>query len=539
MAVGPDARPDRAQTRALRNLTAAIESGNVEEVNRIARLVWIDVLSTDLDALRRRLLELEPEVRNGNPLLLLLLGIATLPSRFRRAHAIRYFLQATRVARSRRDSLDPIDVALALIGEAVASRVIGPKSRAKRAAERAALHLRSLDDDQLGRLGGVPLLFSQVGRSLYDADDAGGAITLFEEGLAAIDFEDPDLGFENLALICSINVSQGELLLAEEYLELARSDIWDERVTRNYLGTHYRLAEARLALEEWDPARAEEQLGSMEHDPRTIEDWVEIAAVTALISVFHGRPDAGLNALERTVSSRGREGRSPTARKRLAPIRALLETAQGNPGKAQALLARDAAPGPARSVGLARAALAMDSPGEALRHLQQCSGHPLETPRLQFESLVVELAARLRIPAHRPPATLARRIAGLAESTGLRIGLSLLGEADAAAVRAALVGAGHSDLYADGSRALLIQTHALSSLTARERTVFELLASGHTAVEISQSLFVSINTVKTQVRSVYRKLGFRSREEVIAFAAEIGLLHPGSAANEDPSTPQS
>ena len=42
--------------------------------------------------------------------------------------------------------------------------------------------------------------------------------------------------------------------------------------------------------------------------------------------------------------------------------------------------------------------------------------------------------------------------------------------------------------------------------------------------EISQALFLSINTVKTHLRSAYRKLGVSSRREAIARGRRLGLL---------------
>jgi LuxR family maltose regulon positive regulatory protein len=42
--------------------------------------------------------------------------------------------------------------------------------------------------------------------------------------------------------------------------------------------------------------------------------------------------------------------------------------------------------------------------------------------------------------------------------------------------------------------------------------------------EIAAELFVSVNTVKTQVRSIYTKLGARGRKDAIARAEALGLL---------------
>jgi LuxR family transcriptional regulator, maltose regulon positive regulatory protein len=61
-------------------------------------------------------------------------------------------------------------------------------------------------------------------------------------------------------------------------------------------------------------------------------------------------------------------------------------------------------------------------------------------------------------------------------------------------------------------------------LTSSEQAVLRFLPSHMTNEEISQALFLSINTVKTHLRSAYRKLGVGSRREAIARGRRIGLL---------------
>jgi len=51
-------------------------------------------------------------------------------------------------------------------------------------------------------------------------------------------------------------------------------------------------------------------------------------------------------------------------------------------------------------------------------------------------------------------------------------------------------------------------------LTGQESRVAILLAGGHQDKEIARLLHVSVNTVKTQVKSILRKLNVRSRWEV-------------------------
>lgn len=60
-------------------------------------------------------------------------------------------------------------------------------------------------------------------------------------------------------------------------------------------------------------------------------------------------------------------------------------------------------------------------------------------------------------------------------------------------------------------------------LTPRERAVLAELAEDVTVEEIAARLWVSRNTVKSQLRSAYRKLGVSTRADAVAWAREAGL----------------
>jgi len=62
------------------------------------------------------------------------------------------------------------------------------------------------------------------------------------------------------------------------------------------------------------------------------------------------------------------------------------------------------------------------------------------------------------------------------------------------------------------------------TLSPRERDVLNELARGSTYADIAASLFVSENTVKTHVSSLYGKLAVNRRSEALAVARNFGLL---------------
>jgi LuxR family maltose regulon positive regulatory protein len=63
----------------------------------------------------------------------------------------------------------------------------------------------------------------------------------------------------------------------------------------------------------------------------------------------------------------------------------------------------------------------------------------------------------------------------------------------------------------------------VEELTAKEHEVLGLLATRLSRREIGQRLYVSVNTVKTHQRAVYRKLGVENRSAAVSRARELGL----------------
>jgi DNA-binding CsgD family transcriptional regulator len=64
----------------------------------------------------------------------------------------------------------------------------------------------------------------------------------------------------------------------------------------------------------------------------------------------------------------------------------------------------------------------------------------------------------------------------------------------------------------------------IKPLTDREMEVLQRLPTRLSTVEIGQSLNISPNTVKTHLRSIYHKLGVRSRNEAIIQGVKFRLI---------------
>jgi DNA-binding NarL/FixJ family response regulator len=85
-------------------------------------------------------------------------------------------------------------------------------------------------------------------------------------------------------------------------------------------------------------------------------------------------------------------------------------------------------------------------------------------------------------------------------------------------------------VFPDAIRRIAASRRAVSEpawsrrLTAREREVLAYVAQGQTNAEIAESLVVSLETVKSHLRSLLTKSGTRHRTELVVRSYEAGLL---------------
>jgi DNA-binding NarL/FixJ family response regulator len=83
--------------------------------------------------------------------------------------------------------------------------------------------------------------------------------------------------------------------------------------------------------------------------------------------------------------------------------------------------------------------------------------------------------------------------------------------------------------FSSRSRSVASSVHGFDQLTAREREVVVLVASGLSNDQIADRLFVSASTAKTHVARAMLKTGARDRAQLVVLAFEAGLVRPGWA----------
>jgi LuxR family maltose regulon positive regulatory protein len=214
----------------------------------------------------------------------------------------------------------------------------------------------------------------------------------------------------------------------------------------------------------------------------------------------------------------------------------LLLDALGEAEEARELLERDEAT-PEVAVALARLRLSDGAAGEALALAQSVIAAPpdrtLASSRVQAHA-VAALAHDAQLD-HPAAAAELRRALDLAEPRGLRRVLTELGPALRPVLRRELrAETAHRSFVEELVEALdgaktgrVPASHPYEPLSERETTVLRFLPTMMSNQEIASELFVSVNTLKTHLKQIYRKLDVASRRDAVERARGMGLLAPG------------
>ena len=211
--------------------------------------------------------------------------------------------------------------------------------------------------------------------------------------------------------------------------------------------------------------------------------------------------------------------------------RAKLAEAKGDPGRALAIVEPMGAGGHAPLVDTLLAEL-LRRGGEVCA-AQRCAGELKHQHRNRYLDTSLSLTEALLANGNKDEATTHERIEHAvyrAEAQSvLRPFTERRNDIAELLIRHAVWGTTHESFIA-ARMAHHTQTHphlrtrSYWTLTDREREVLAYMRSVMTAAEIAEALYISVNTVKTHERSIYRKLGATGRRDALKTAAERGIV---------------
>ncbi|MET4581783.1 LuxR family maltose regulon positive regulatory protein [Conyzicola nivalis] len=515
------ARWELAHGRPFAALRRAVELRDWELASRVIRTYWNELLRNHGQQLRRLFHGTPLSVLRRQPLITMLLALEYNRTGHHRLRALEYFALAGHAARTQRDRSAPADRVVLRAIESAALRVSGRFDGALVAAldgRRILLAMSPDDRDGLGRV--EPTLHNQFGTSLFYAGRTEDALDSFARSTSVGASKGLKAGLQGMALSAGALAAAGDLRESIAMIEQSQALEWPEGWLTGYMGSFNQLAGAFAALERWDADAADRHIRSLDPHRETIEHWPLLAHVDVLVELLRGHPERARLALDaEMLMQRRRRSIAPPTLARLAHTRSLIELAAGRPAAAERALGKAASA--RRSTGLARIALARAQPDDALRHLANpaaSAGDPASS-RSRAEAMALRAGAlALAGDAGRAAVSLGELLEFMANrQQGLALALVPAQALDALleVARVSTIGDPHELLEGARAHAVIGSLAPAPSLTPREIALARVLPRAGGTAELAEMLSVSPNTVKSQLRSLYRKLGAGNRAEAL------------------------
>lgn len=479
----------------------------------------------------RELLEKARRVDLGrHPVLLVLLAIQRNADARSRTDAILDLVQlAIAAGRSRIGSggrVDRLWLQSAMLG---AQRLGGHYDQAVETAQGLLDLIRQLDEQELGEVGDLlPTVLTQSAATFHFAGQPSRALALGDEIEVALRTGGSawtETHAQSLELV--ITALRGDHDVLVPGLERMRGRSRPHGWRGTYPAAGYHLAEAFLALEAFDAGSALRELEQLSRHEATIEEWPVLARVRGLASLVAGDAFRGLGRLVRDLAAHEHRPRPSRAMAGLLVLTRLdLLLANGEPYRAHRSLER-ARRDPNLALGAARVFLALGQTDRAIAAAAPVAWADEPRPRAQAEAFLVLGIAASRTGRADDARVAAERALGILDSHRLRLPLLTVPRDELSGILS-LAGVDPDALLA-GVPDVMPSFVSAAALTERELAVLANLEIHARVEDLAASLYVSPNTVKTQLRSVYRKLGVSSREEALTVAHLRGLL-------DDPET---
>ena len=302
-------------------------------------------------------------------------------------------------------------------------------------------------------------------------------------------------------------------------------------------------AHAARALRAFDDRRPVEAAEHLERARAAAERYSRRQldlVLTRLEAELAGAPGDGLRALGEFEARHRRTGESSLhERASLAALRARLLLACGDLDAADAAIAGvRGEPWVVVDVADARLCLASGRPADAAELLTAAADHRVTQAVDGVERAVLAAVAHADTGDSRLAGQALEDALQLAADTGHRRPFLDLGRRVEELLRERIrVGTAHRavvaellDMFADRTPAARDVAPLLDPLSEREQTILRYLPTAMSNREIADELYVTTNTIKTHLRSIYRKLDVARRREAVERARELRLLSAGGLA---------
>ncbi|MEV6097239.1 LuxR C-terminal-related transcriptional regulator [Nocardia sp. NPDC051981] len=319
----------------------------------------------------------------------------------------------------------------------------------------------------------------------------------------------------------------GEPARAQRWLAIAET----HPVPDGWLGTAVltseRVATAIAALDRFDVGTAARALAALGELPSFEELWPFVAYAHAQLALCTGESFTGLSDIQRAETHYPDSGRSTGIVPSLITAAKIdLRLAMGQGNRARQLIERMPENDGWCTIPAARTHLLAGNPSHALALCDRIDWIDHAPTRLVVEALLIAAVAHLALDnsdtARRKwiqastlidRTSLLRPLAALPRPAVERL-IELTGTAPTGAEQ---VLTGHV-------RPLFPEAVPIVELSETEMLILTLLSSGASIRQIADNRFVSINTVKTQLRALYQKLGGHTRDQVLVTARSLGLI---------------
>ncbi|RIJ70523.1 hypothetical protein D1871_18170 [Nakamurella silvestris] len=506
----------------------AVDIDDLGLATKIAKSAWIELLGEHMDGIIATTETISRWQLRNYPIIAMIIALAHNSSATGRFRALEYFAIAAGSARLLRSRFSTSDQIVLLTLEAAALRVIGQTERAEAPALEAAALLDANEEIVRFELPTLlPTLYSHNGISLFYTGHVAESARSFElSHISAVQSGSLTDRVHATGLKAGTAALTGNMDFAALVVRQAENESWPPGYLGGYLTTHFHIARTFIRLEEFDFNGAATELDLLNDELRTSEHRGAMLYLRALIKlgqneVHHGARSIGL-AMAADPALRRLDARTQAS---LRVTAATLLTAAGEYTQAHHTL--DALPVRFRYLGhvsRARLAAVTGDLTDARASLARIQHESRLTPRDQAELDLVRALVEWR--SADPSAARLRfgdAVANLAEHR-MRFPLMLIPGEDLQELRQAFQTPGMADVF-DLPVPPAFRTPAPEiRLTRRELIVVSHLAEDSNAREIAAALFVSVNTVKSQMQSVYKKLGVRSREEAVYRARQLRLI---------------